>query len=96
MDFVPSCHIWWRHRLLGRLLRRCARTWAQIRPLTTVPWGNSEQQGPSPLQNPEVLTYWRKLTDEMAGHKINFRCFVLLIPSLLSRCFDSVERNVIH
>ena len=41
---------------------------------------------PSPLRNLEVLTYWRKLTDEMAGHNI---------PSLLSRCLDSVERNVI-
>ena len=81
VDFVPKWLIWSRHRLLGRLLQSCAGTWLQIRPLTTVPWGNSAQQGPSPLRNLEVLTYWPKLTDEMAGHKINFCCFVLFCSS---------------
>lgn len=77
----PNWLIWSRHRLLGRLLRSCAGTWFQIRALPTVPWGNSAQQGPSPLRNLEILTYWRKLTDEMAGHKINFCCFVLFCVS---------------
>ena len=90
VGFVPNWLIWSRHRLLGRLLRSCARTWVQIRLLTTVPRGNSAQQGPGPLLNLGVLTHWRKLIF------VVLFCFVLLIPTLLSRCFDSVEKNVIH